>query len=73
MVQPSGEGAVRCMRQALATVDGRIDYVNTHGTATGVGDSREIAAIREVFGDDMPHSPRPSRSPATRSAPPACR
>jgi 3-oxoacyl-[acyl-carrier-protein] synthase I len=55
MVQPSGEGAVRCMRQALATVDGRVDYVNAHGTATEVGDSREVQAMREVFGDDMPH------------------
>jgi 3-oxoacyl-[acyl-carrier-protein] synthase-1 len=55
MVAPSGEGAVRCMRQALASVDGRVDYINTHGTSTPVGDSREMAAIREVFGDDMPH------------------
>src|SRR5690606_32369118 len=55
MVAPSGEGAVRCMRQALSTVKGKVDYVNTHGTATSVGDSREIAAIREVFGNDMPH------------------
>ncbi|WP_159590146.1 beta-ketoacyl-ACP synthase I [Chelativorans xinjiangense] len=55
MVQPSGEGAVRCMKQALATVDGKVDYINTHGTATGVGDSREIGGIREVFGNDMPH------------------
>ena len=55
MVQPSGEGAVRCMRQAIATVEGRIDYINTHGTSTPVGDSREMAAIRDVFGEDMPH------------------
>ena len=55
MVAPSGEGAVRCMRQAMATVDGNADYINTHGTSTPVGDSREMAAIREVFGDDMPH------------------
>ncbi|WP_265516102.1 beta-ketoacyl-ACP synthase I [Nitratireductor luteus] len=55
MVAPSGEGAVRCMRQALATVKGRVDYINTHGTATPVGDSREVGAIREVFGADMPH------------------
>ncbi len=55
MVAPSGEGAVRCMRQALATVDGRVDYVNTHGTSTPVGDQKEIGAIREVFGEDMPH------------------
>ncbi len=55
MVAPSGEGAVRCMRQALSTVDNRVDYINTHGTSTPVGDSREMAAIREVFGDGMPH------------------
>ena len=55
MVQPSGEGAVRCMKQALATVKGRVDYVNAHGTATEVGDSREVQAMREVFGDDMPY------------------
>ena len=54
MVAPSGEGAVRCMRQALSTVDAKVDYINTHGTSTPVGDSREVAAIREVFGDDMP-------------------
>lgn len=55
MVAPSGEGAVRCMKMALSTVDGPIDYINTHGTSTGVGDSKEIAAIREVFGETMPH------------------
>ncbi|OBZ97024.1 3-oxoacyl-ACP synthase [Pararhizobium polonicum] len=55
MVAPSGEGAVRCMRQALATVKGEVDYVNTHGTSTPVGDSKEIGAIREVFGDKIPH------------------
>jgi 3-oxoacyl-[acyl-carrier-protein] synthase-1 len=55
MVAPSGEGAVRCMRQALATVKGRVDYVNTHGTSTPVGDSKEIGAIREVFADDLPY------------------
>ena len=54
MVAPSGEGAVRCMRQALATVSGPIDYLNTHGTSTPVGDVKEIAAIREVFGDTTP-------------------
>ena len=54
MVAPSGEGAVRCMRQALATVKGDIDYINTHGTSTPVGDSKEIGAIREVFGDKIP-------------------
>ncbi len=55
MVAPSGEGAIRCMRQALANVEGRVDYINTHGTSTPVGDSKEIGAIREVFGTDMPH------------------
>lgn len=55
MVAPSGEGAIRCMRQALATVKGDVDYVNTHGTSTPVGDSKEIGAIREVFGDKIPH------------------
>ncbi len=55
MVAPSGEGAVRCMRQALSTVKGDVDYINTHGTSTPVGDSKEIGAIREVFGDRVPH------------------
>lgn len=55
MVAPSGEGAVRCMRQALSTVKGDVDYINTHGTSTPVGDSKEIGAIREVFGERIPH------------------
>ncbi|MER9968547.1 beta-ketoacyl-ACP synthase I [Mesorhizobium sp. M0060] len=54
MVAPSGEGAVRCMRQALATASSPVDYINTHGTSTPVGDSKEMGAIREVFGDNMP-------------------
>lgn len=54
MVQPSGEGAVRCMRAAMATVKQPIDYVNTHGTSTPVGDSKETAALREVFGSKIP-------------------
>ncbi|MDR5867836.1 beta-ketoacyl-ACP synthase I [Halomonas koreensis] len=54
MVAPSGEGAVRCMRQALATVDGDVDYINTHGTSTPVGDVAELKAVREVFGDTTP-------------------
>jgi len=54
MVQPSGEGAVRCMQQALATVDGTIDYINAHGTSTPVGDGKELGAVREVFGDKIP-------------------
>ena len=55
MVAPSGEGAIRCMRQALSTVKGEVDYINTHGTSTPVGDSKEIGAIREVFGAKIPH------------------
>ncbi|GAA5172306.1 beta-ketoacyl-ACP synthase I [Modicisalibacter zincidurans] len=54
MVAPSGEGAARCMRQAMATVDGSIDYINTHGTSTPVGDVAELKAVREVFGDRTP-------------------
>jgi 3-oxoacyl-[acyl-carrier-protein] synthase-1 len=50
MVAPSGEGAIRCMQQALATVDTPIDYLNTHGTSTPVGDAKEMEAIRAVFG-----------------------
>jgi 3-oxoacyl-[acyl-carrier-protein] synthase I len=55
MVAPSGEGAARCMRQALQGVEGPVDYINTHGTSTPVGDSKEVGAIREVFGEEMPH------------------
>lgn len=55
MVAPSGEGAVRCMRQAMATIGGRkIDYINAHGTSTPVGDRQEVGAVREVFGDASP-------------------
>lgn len=54
MVAPSGEGAVRCMRLAMETANTPIDYVNTHGTSTPVGDSKELAAIKEVFGDNVP-------------------
>ncbi len=54
MVAPNGEGAVRCMRQALANVDGTVDYINAHGTSTPVGDVAELKAIREVFGDQVP-------------------
>jgi 3-oxoacyl-[acyl-carrier-protein] synthase I len=54
MVAPSGEGAVRCMRQALATVDTPVDYINAHGTSTPAGDMAELRAIREVFGDAAP-------------------
>ena len=54
MVAPSGEGAVRCMQLAKSTVDGPIDYINTHGTSTPVGDVKELEAIREVFGESIP-------------------
>jgi 3-oxoacyl-[acyl-carrier-protein] synthase-1 len=49
MVAPSGEGAVRCMQQALSTVDGAVDYINAHGTSTPAGDIQELKAVREVF------------------------
>ncbi|AKK20194.1 beta-ketoacyl-ACP synthase I [Candidatus Liberibacter africanus] len=55
MVSPSGEGAVRCMRQALKSVNGSVDYINTHGTSTLIGDTKEIEAIREVFKDNIPY------------------
>ena len=54
MVAPSGEGALRCMQQAMATVEGEIDYLNTHGTSTPVGDVAEIKAVRNMFGDKVP-------------------
>lgn len=54
MVAPSGEGAARCMKQAMATVDGKIDYINAHGTSTPAGDMQELKAMKEAFGDDMP-------------------
>ena len=54
MVQPSGEGAVRCMQQAIKTVNGNIDYLNTHGTSTPVGDIKELEAIKEVFNNHIP-------------------
>ncbi|TQQ88155.1 beta-ketoacyl-ACP synthase I [Cronobacter sakazakii] len=54
MVAPSGEGAVRCMKMAMHGVDTPIDYLNSHGTSTPVGDVKELGAIREVFGDNTP-------------------
>lgn len=54
MVAPSGEGAIRCMQQAMATVDGQIEYVNTHGTSTPVGDVKELEAIQTVFSEYKP-------------------
>ena len=56
MVAPSGEGAVRCMKMAMAGIgDQKVDYINAHGTSTPVGDMVELAAIREAFGDHSPH------------------
>ena len=55
MVAPSGEGAVRCMQQAMATVKTPIDYINAHGTSTPVGDLAELGAVRQVFGDNVPY------------------
>ncbi len=54
MVAPSGEGAARCMRQAMQSLDGGLDYINAHGTSTPVGDMAELKAISEVFGDSTP-------------------
>lgn len=54
MVQPSGEGAIRCMKQALENVRGPVDYINAHGTSTPAGDMRELDAVREVFGQKIP-------------------
>lgn len=54
MVKPSGEGALRCMQQATATVNTPIDYINTHATSTPVGDIVELSAIKQHFGDDIP-------------------
>ena len=52
MVAPSGEGAVRCMQQAMATLDGPVDYINAHGTSTPAGDIQELKAVKDVFGAD---------------------
>ena len=54
MVAPSGDGAIACMRQAIEGLDGPIDYINTHGTSTPVGDMQEVRAMRAVFGDAVP-------------------
>jgi 3-oxoacyl-[acyl-carrier-protein] synthase-1 len=54
MVAPSGEGAARCMRLAMSTVKNKIDYINPHATSTPIGDKKEIEAIRDVFGKDIP-------------------
>ncbi|HUQ37260.1 MAG TPA: beta-ketoacyl-ACP synthase I [Aestuariivirga sp.] len=54
MVAPSGEGAARCMKLAMSTVKNKIDYINPHATSTPIGDSKEIEAVRDVFGKDIP-------------------
>ncbi|PHQ74861.1 beta-ketoacyl-ACP synthase I [Marinobacter sp.] len=54
MVAPSGEGAIRCMQQAMKNIDGEISYVNTHGTSTPAGDVTELKALKETFGDKIP-------------------
>ena len=54
MVAPSGEGAVRCMKMSLKTARNKIDYINTHGTSTPVGDITELRAVKETFGDNIP-------------------
>ena len=54
MVSPSGEGAMRCMQQAMSTIDKPIDYINAHGTSTPAGDIQELKAVKAVFGDQCP-------------------
>jgi 3-oxoacyl-[acyl-carrier-protein] synthase-1 len=54
MVAPSGEGAVRCMQQAMSGLAGKIDYINAHGTSTPAGDIQELNALRTVFGNEAP-------------------
>jgi len=54
MVAPAGEGAARCMKQAMANLDGDVDYINSHGTSTPVGDLAELKAIKATFGDKVP-------------------
>ena len=54
MVAPSGEGAVRCMQMAMATSKNKVDYINTHGTSTPVGDITELNAVQEAFGNEIP-------------------
>ena len=55
MVAPSGEGAARCMQMAASTVDTPIEYINAHGTSTPVGDMAELNAVKQAFGDTVPH------------------
>ena len=55
MVQPSGEGAIRCMKQAMKTMNGKVDYINSHGTSTPIGDLKELEAIKNVFPKISPY------------------
>jgi 3-oxoacyl-[acyl-carrier-protein] synthase-1 len=55
MVQPSGEGAIRCMNKAMKTMNGKIDYINSHGTSTPIGDLKELEAIQKVFPKNSPY------------------
>ena len=55
MVQPSGEGAVRCMKMSLNKMNKKIDYINTHGTSTPIGDTKELESIKELFGNKIPY------------------
>ena len=54
MVQPSGEGAVRCMQMALSNIKEKVNYINAHGTSTPIGDVQELKAIKQVFGNNIP-------------------
>ena len=54
MVQPSGEGAERCMKMAIRDINGKVDYINSHGTSTPIGDIKELEAIKNVFGNNLP-------------------
>ena len=54
MVQPSGEGAERCMKMSIKDINGKVDYINSHGTSTPIGDIKELEAIKNVFGDNLP-------------------
>ena len=65
MVAPSGEGSLRCMQQAMSTVDGETDYINAHGTSTPVGDVSELSSIKKAFADKVPHVIQPNHCPDT--------
>ena len=73
MVAPSGEGAVRCMQQAMQGLEGSIDYINAHGTSTPAGDIQELNAMRTVFGDNAPVIGSPNPYQGIHWVPPAFR